>query len=81
METQKHEFDTASPAQSDEKPTHQQATWSPEQLAVMLHVSVRKIHQAISSGHLMAEKTGNHYAISQKAISEFVKTGNPFAKT
>ncbi len=61
-----------------EKPVRQQETWSPEQLAVMLHVSVRKIHEAISNGQLMSEKVGNNYAISQGTISEFLKTGNPF---
>ena len=64
--------------QKQEKPVGQQETWSPEQLAVMLHVSVRKIHQAIQNGQLMAEKVGNHYAISQEAISAFLKMGNPF---
>jgi len=61
------------------KPSKQQETWSPEQLAVMLHVSVRKIYEAISNGQLMAQKVGNNYAISQEAISGFLKTGNPFS--
>ena len=54
--------------------------WSPEQLAVMLHVSVRRIHQAIENGQLIAEKVGNTYTISQEAISEFLNQGNPFFK-
>jgi excisionase family DNA binding protein len=66
--------------QKYEKSTTQQGVWSPEQLAVMLHVSVRKIRQAIENGQLMAEKVGNTYAISQEAISEFLKQGNPFFK-
>ncbi len=60
-------------AQKHEKPDRQQETWAPEQLAVMLHVSARKIHEAISNGQLMAQKVGNNYAISQEAISEFLK--------
>ncbi len=67
-------------AKKHEKPAIQQETWSPEQLAVMLHVSVRKIHEAISNGQLMVQKVGNNYAISQEAISEFLKMGNPFLK-
>jgi len=63
-----------------EKPAIQQETWSPEQLAVMLHVSVRNIHKAISNGKLTAQKVGNSYAITQEAISEFLKMGNPFLK-
>jgi len=67
-------------AKKHEKKAIQQEVWSPEQLAIMLHVSVRKIHEAISSEQLMAEKVGNNYAISQEAISEFLKMGNPFLK-
>lgn len=67
-------------AKKHEKKAIRQATWSPEQLAVMLHVSVRKIHEAISNEQLMAEKVGNNYSISQEAISEFLKMGNPFLK-
>ena len=66
-------------AKKHEKPSIQQETCFPEQLAVMLHVSVRKIYEAISNGQLMAQKVGNNYAISQEAISEFLKTGNPFS--
>ncbi len=66
-------------AKADEKTARQGETWSPEQLAVMLHVSVRKIHQAIENGQLTAESVGNHYAISQEAVKEFLKQGNPFS--
>lgn len=63
-----------------EKKAIQQEAWSPGQLAIMLHVSVRKIHEAISDGQLMAKKVRNNYAISQESISEFLKMGNPFLK-
>lgn len=63
-----------------EKLTKLQETWSPEQLAVMLHVSVKKIYEVISSGQLITQKVGNSYAISQETISEFLKKGNPFLK-
>ena len=61
------------------KPSRQQETWTPEQLAVMLHVSARKIYEAISNGQLIAQKVGDNYAISQEAIAKFLKTGNPFS--
>ena len=62
----------------DKNTAIQQETWSPEQLAVMLHVSARKIREAISNGQLIAQKVGTNYTISQEAISEFLKMGNPF---
>ena len=65
-------------AKKHEKKAIPPEVWYPEQLAIMLHVSVRKIHEAISNEQLMAEKVGNNYAISQEAISEFLKMGNPF---
>ena len=65
-------------AKKHEKPVRQSETWSPEQLAVMLHVSVRKIYQAIENGQLIAEEIGNTHAISQEAMAKFLRQGNPF---
>ena len=67
-------------AKKYEKKAIQQEACSPGQLAIMLHVSVRKIHEAISNGQLLAKKVGNNYAISQESISDFLKMGNPFLK-
>lgn len=37
-------------AKKNEKTDIKQETWYPEQIALMLHVSVRKIHEAIRNG-------------------------------
>jgi len=53
--------------------------FSPEQLANMLHVSVKKIYGAIEGGQLPAKEAEGNYTISSETVRKFLQDGNPFA--
>jgi excisionase family DNA binding protein len=55
-----------------------QESWTPEQIAVMLHVSVTRIYEAIERGELSAHKAEESYKISQQSMEEFLQDGNIF---
>ncbi len=58
----------------------QTRTWTPAQVATMLHVSVATVRKAIEAGQLKAMKMNGDYQISEESMREFLKTGNPFAR-
>jgi excisionase family DNA binding protein len=62
-----------------ETPSHTR-TWTPAQIAAMLHVSVATVRKAIEAGQLTATKVNGDDHISEESMKEFLKAGNPFAQ-
>lgn len=55
-------------------------TWSPNRVAVMLHVSIDKVIEAIEQGELSANRVGEGYVITREQLAAFMLQGNPFAR-
>jgi RNA polymerase sigma-70 factor, ECF subfamily len=56
------------------------ATWSPERVARMLHVSLKRVMDAIENKHLSANRVGQEYLITHEQLEAFMQHGNPFVR-
>lgn len=65
---------------TNKKKSKEIESWSPEQVAIMLHVSTPRIYKAIEEGQLPVQKIGADYAIHRESVEKFLRTGNPFAQ-
>lgn len=54
--------------------------WTPEEVASMLHVFPTTIVDTIQAGELAAIEVNGDYLITDEAMREFMRVGNPFQR-